>query len=100
MPRQFVAGVAGAVVPAEDIGAGDRFHGGVRSGVRSDVSIVCVDTITEPLLSASVCDTVPLCGEAGALTVGSERTVSVTDGCFASICDLTGAGAPRPLRMP
>lgn len=83
MPGQPAPGPARVALPAEDLGAGDERAGGVRSGVRSDVSIVRVDALPEPLLSSRVCNTVPLRREVGALPAGAERTVS-----FASIVNL------------
>lgn len=77
MLRQPAAGVVSAAVSAEDLGAGDERARRVRSGVRSDVSIVCVDTITKSLLSSRVCNTVPVCCEVGTLSLSAERPVSL-----------------------
>lgn len=76
MPRQSPLSAARSPIPAEDLRAGHDRARGVRSGVRSDVSIVCVDALPEPLLSSRVCNTVPLCCEVGAFPVSAERTVS------------------------
>lgn len=77
MPRQPAAGAARALVPAQDLRSVDECSGRICSGVRSDVSIVCVDIVTEFMLSPGVCNTVPVRGEVGTFTFGAERTVSV-----------------------
>lgn len=71
MPGQFAISLIGVVVLAEDIRASDQCPRGVRGSVRSDVSIVCVDSILELVLSSGVCDTVPVCSKVGPLAVGS-----------------------------
>lgn len=79
MPSQFAVGSTGSTVPAEDIRASDQCSRRVCGSVRSDVSIVCVDTLLELVLSSGVCDTVPVCSEAGPLSVGAERPVSLSE---------------------
>lgn len=71
MPRESAASVARTAVPAEDIRAGERLAGGIRCGVRSDVSPVRVDAIAEPLLLTSLCYPVLVRREASALAVST-----------------------------
>lgn len=71
VPNQFTVGTTRATVSPQDIGPRDGFPRGIRSGLRSDVSSVCVDIIVEPLLSVSLCDPVLVRGEASALPLGT-----------------------------
>lgn len=112
MSHKFTPSSSGAAILAEDISANDKCSRGIRSGLRSDISSVCVDAIFKPLLSPCVCDTVPVCCEAGSFTIGTEWKVSANNfgpnklKCIGNIKGLSDLGlllsqrSCQPLRMP